>query len=445
MIRKVISIGLTLAVIVGCSSIERAREAQANSELPPREELPALKGMNLPEIVTFALTNSPSVVKARTEVKDARLALKQIAADAPLVSTTPWNSLTASFSGNYSGSESGETFGEAIKIRKEGDPSLGISVDILVYDFGRNAAEAKAQAERVIAAEEALIDVGYDVFYKVAQANYGYLEKQALLDVAATNLTACAIRLEQVELQAEAGEAKPLDITRARLDLVEAEEKLVTASNDVVVARVELSTTVGVLDVEPGLGMLVSLPADGYHVLTNSPTYKAADARVRAASHTVDRAIADLYPSVSVTGSLSWSDPMWAFRWGIGAVQNLFSGFRKTTAVDRAVVALESACAARDDLVLSLAHDYELALVTRENAMKVLHTSEKALKTAEENLALVEEQLKIGEATRVDFSDAVSAVYKSRGSFYRAEADILKAEVALYALLGITPKWATPL
>lgn len=442
--RRLISIGLALASMIGCSTIERAREAQRESAAPPREELPALKGMSLPEIVDFALTNSPSIVSAQTAVKDARLALKQIAADAPLVSATPWNSLTASFSGNYSGSESGDSASEALRIKKEGDPSLGISIDILVYDFGRNEADAKAQAERVIAAEEALVYEGYDVFYKVAKANYGYLEKQALLDVAATNLTACAIRLEQVELQAEAGEAKPLDITRARLDLVEAEEKLVTASNDVVVARVELSTTVGVMDVEPGLGMLVSLPSEGYHVLTNSPSYKAADARVRAASYAVDRAIADLYPSVSVSGSLSWTDPLWAFRWGANAAQNLFSGFRTTTAVDRAVVALESARATRDELVLSLAHDYELALVTRENAMKVLHTSEKALKTAEENLALVDEQLKIGEATRVDFSDAVSAVYKSRGSLYRAEADILKAEVALYALLGVKPQWATP-
>lgn len=435
---------LTAAILVGCTTIERAHQAQQESERALRETTAKVESLTLPEIVAFALTNSPTMVASKAEVEDSRLALKQIAAGAPIISSTPWNALTIGASAGYSGSEQGENFSD-LKLSSGGDPSVGVSLDILVYDFGRNSAEAAAQAERVIAAEESHLMAGYGVFQSVATANYGYLEKLSLLEVAHTNVTACAIRLEQVELKHENGESMPLDVTRAKLDLVEAEEGLVSASNALALARVELASAVGVAEVEPGLGMLISLPQEDLHVVTNAPAYKVAEARVRAASHAVDRAIADLYPTISASASLSWTDPLWYLRWGVSAAQSLFTGFNKTTAVDRARVALELAVANRDEKLLSLMHEYERALTVRDNARKNLATAEKAVATAEENLALVDEQLKIGEATRVDFSDAITALYRSRGSLFNAEAEVLKSEVTIYALLGRIPQWATPL
>ena len=88
----------------GCSTVERARETQREMEgrgqgaVVRTESCPEI-GASLEEMVSYALTNRPSMVSARLAVEDARLALKEIAASAPLASATPWNAVDAGASG----------------------------------------------------------------------------------------------------------------------------------------------------------------------------------------------------------------------------------------------------------------------------------------------------------------------------------------------------------
>ena len=148
-----------LAAVVGCSTIHSARDAQREVAAKGAEEVVAaaqdkvaLGACSLPELVEFALTNRPSMISANLAVTDARLALKQIAADAPLVSETPWTAPKLSVSGGHSERSPGSTIGD-LDLSTEGNPSAALSLELPVWDFGRNAAAAKAQAERVTAAE----------------------------------------------------------------------------------------------------------------------------------------------------------------------------------------------------------------------------------------------------------------------------------------------------
>ena len=73
-----------------------------------------------------------------------------------------------------------------------GNASAGLSLDILVYDFGRNRARANAQVERVVSAEYALVSEGYAVFEEVSEAYFTLMARDALLEVAQTNAAECA-------------------------------------------------------------------------------------------------------------------------------------------------------------------------------------------------------------------------------------------------------------
>jgi outer membrane protein TolC len=108
----------------------------------------------------------------------------------------------------------------------DGGASAGLSLDVLVYDFGRNSARAKAAAENLVSSELSLLNAGYDVFGEVASAYFTVLEKDALLEVAYTNEYECALQLEQAEALFESGEGQQLDVLRSRLDLAEAKEAL---------------------------------------------------------------------------------------------------------------------------------------------------------------------------------------------------------------------------
>lgn len=443
------------ASVCGCGTIRSAREAQRRVEADASARASArvdLNGFSLARLVDFALTNRPSMVSAALAVKDARLAMKEIAADAPLASETPWNALGADVSMGYSERSVAKHLEDFEFKTKKGKGTGSLSVDLLVYDFGRNAARARAQAENVLAAESALAQEGFLVCDEVSAAYFALLRNDALLEVAATNVAMYAEHLKRAEDRLSLGEAMELDVLRARLDLATARESLVSASNDVATAGAELMSALGVdassgdcaevFAVRPGslaravrnLSDTAGTSAELYDFgATNAPALVIARAKLRAASAQVDYAVADMMPNLSASASLNWTDPLWYWQWGVSAFESLFTGFRRTTAVDRAVVAMESAASAVESEELSLSRSLELAVAERDSARASLAASVTRVKEARRNLDTVAARYGVGDVSRVDFTDAVSDHADALGNrvraFYRgqiAEAHILK-------------------
>lgn len=464
-LRNLVVSSLAVALAAGCSTIFNAREAQkavAEKGLVGESRADVarvnLRGYSLSQLVDYAMTNRPSVVSARLAVEDARLALKTVAADAPLVSSTPWTAPKLSLGAGYAASSDAST--SRLGWHTEGNASAALSLDLLVWDFGRNSAEMAAASENVIAAEMQLVKEGYAVFDDVTSAYFTLLESDALLEVARTNEFEYAEHLRQAENRLSAGEAQRLDVTRARLDYSRATEKTVAASNLVITSGAELMRALGIEagrgtpeDVLPPPADLLTSVVRGFAATdydvgsafdlarTNAPGMAVVRAKLRAASSRVDFAIADLMPSVSLSASLNWSDPLWFWKWGANAAQTLFQGFRKTTAVDRAVVAMKSAAAAVDEAEQQLSLEVELAIANRDNAAEARRTAWASVKAARENYATVKEQYREGDASRVDFTDAIGDHAEAVGSciaaFYRGQI----AEARLFALTGRVPEY----
>lgn len=452
--------------LVGCETIRNAREAQdacreKGDERCARSALPLLdvSGLTLGELVDFALTNRPSVVSKRLEVEDARLALVQLRADAPLVSETPWTAPQLSLSGRYTEASAGTTL-DRHDFRTAGDPSAGLSLSVLIWDFGRYDARAAAQSEKVIAAEYALVEEGYTVFGEVASAYFGFLERAALLETAITNQFEYASHLERTMAMADAGEARNLDVLKARYDLASARERTVSASNAVTTAAVELTRSLGLEDgcvaaedferlADGALSRLVRVipettvgsTAAFEFARTNAPAMRIVRSRLRSAQANVDYAVADLKPELTASAGLSWTNPLWAWNWGLSAVQSLFQGFSKTTAVDRSVVALESAAADVDEAEQRLSADLAAAIAGRDNAQTLMKTVAESLEAAKENLDTVRERFEIGDATRVDYATAVSSYVETLGNAVTAFYGEQRSEVDLIKLLGVKPAY----
>lgn len=462
---KTIASALFLAAVVGCGTVRNAREVQARlvpmgsgqeaaEWVAPKVDL---KGAPLRALVEFAFTNRPSMTAALIEVRDARLALKEIAADAPLASSTPWNAADLSANMGYSESSDRaklEDLGHTRKSRATG----GLSLDVLIYDFGRNSARARAQAEKVVAAEMALVQQGYTVFAEVAGSYFSLLQNEALFEIACTNELEYLEHLRQAEDKLSLGEAKELDVLKARLDLSKSRQDIVSASNNVVTAGADLMAAMGI-DTSTGdatavvgtkIGglsrVLRALPtssetaAEAFDFAsTNAPAMKIVRAKLRAASAEVDYAVANLMPNVSANVSLSWTDPLWYWSWGVNAVQSLFTGFRKTTAVDRAVLALEAAAASVDHEEQQLSYDLALAIAERDNALEACRTARESVHEARENLKMVKSQYEVGDVSRVEFTDAVSELARAWGDRIKAYYRGQNAEARLFQLMGSDP------
>lgn len=458
-------LAVTGLAVAGCASVRAARETQARLEplaAGASQDVriaPDFSRAPLRALVEYAHAHRPSMASAALAVKDARLALKEIAADAPLASATPWNAVGLNGSFGYSESSAPAHF-EDLDHTRRGKASGGLSLDLLIWDFGRNAARAKAQSEAVLAAELALAQEGYAIFDEVAQAYFRRLREAALTRVAETNLAACAERLDQVQRRKDVGEAIELDVVRARLDVATARESLVAASNAVVTAGADLlaaigidaalgtaETVLGAPEVDPanltGAFAPTDLTAEANYrfAVTNAPAPALARAKLRAASARVDAAVADLKPSVSASLGLNWTDPLWYWQWGVNATQSLFTGFRKTTAVERATVAMESAATDVEKTEQDLSQAIATAVAERDDAAAQQEPAETRCGEAERNLALVRARAEIGEATRIDVSDALASLSEAQGSRIRAFYRRQIAEARLFRLRGTEPEY----
>ena len=224
------------AIFAGCAAIHNAREAQEalahkgdDGLAPLSAERVDLRGASLAELVGFALTNRPSVAAKVLAVEDARLALRQIAADAPVLSETPWTALSVALSGKHSESSGELSPRHGGSWKTDGGASAVISIDLLLWDFGRYDARARSQAEGVIAAEQSLLAESHAVCRQVAAAYFDFMEHRALLAVAFTNRQQYAEHLVRAEETLNAGEANRLDVLKARLDLAKARQTVVAA------------------------------------------------------------------------------------------------------------------------------------------------------------------------------------------------------------------------
>ena len=74
-------------------------------------------------------------------------------------------------------------------------------------------------------------------------------------------------------------------------------------------------------------------------------------------------------------------------------------------------------------------------------ALLALATVRESLARARENLDVVSQQYRLGEASRIDFTDAVSDYVAELGGritvFYRGQ----RAEAAIFPLMGISPEY----
>ena len=473
-------IGLCAAAVVvcacGCDTIRRAREAQAEvaqaaedaggtpasqvrarrpatpkeaqGAASPKDGRVDLRGLRLVDYVAWAMNHRPSIEAAHLAVSNAVLELARVTSD---------RDLQVNLSGGFSQSTANRTSHFSWH-QNRGKFASDVSVDLLICDFGRIDARERQARAKLVAAQRDLADTEFAVFNDVAQAYFTLLRNDALLEVARTNEFQYAEHLRQADSLFAEGEVKKLDVLKARVDLSDARLDTISASNDVVTAGATFIRALGLSAERATREDVMSVAADvlasSKHELqstaygaeealdlarTNAPSLKVLRAKLRAASAEVDYAIADLFPSLSLSSALSFADPTWNWSWGFKAVQSLWDGWRKRTFVDEAVVAMEMARVALEEAEQDLSRDLAVAAANRDNARVALATARIEVDQAKENLDTVVEQYRLGDASRIDFTDAASGYARSLGARVKAFYAVEIAEAELIRLTGHVP------
>lgn len=429
----------------GCATIRRAREAQDNSRMPPGERTVRAQELGLgsntvlrvDEAVRLGLKCHPSVVQARQELETA-------SAQARSAASGYWPGVDAS-AGYARRTENSEAASGSYDSSDSYSGSIGL--DLLVYDFGRTPAAVRQACERRMAADAMLNAACNDVVYGVRAAFLDVCRARELLQVAEESVRQFQTHLEQVRAFAEVGTRMRYDVTKAEVDLGNAQLARIDAKASHIRARAGLLHAMGLAE-EPGFLVESGEPASYGITMEEAmararerhPEMVAMQARERAASAAVDVAVAELYPSLRVGGEYGWGGSRFPLVWNWSlfarAAVGLFTGWRETAQVDQAVAALRAARAAVAAREQQLFLELSGALATLETARERQGLTGLIVREAEESLALAGERYKLGKASSIELTDAQVALTKARADRVKARFDYQSAVAQIEHAIG---------
>jgi outer membrane protein TolC len=448
---------LILLALPGCADIREARRAQDPENRRPGERtvsaeeagLVAGSILSIDRGVSIALQYHPTIAISRARLEEAQASLEEVSAG-----FYPQLSVTADYRWERSGG-AGSVPRAGAKIANSGIAQTtggSVQVNQLLWDWGKTDALRDQAYSNVVAAQADLASAENDAVFAFKQSFFDDLKQEQLVRVGEETLRQFEKRLEQVKAFVEAGTRQKYDLTKAEVDLGNANLVLVKARTALTVARATLDTSLGLAsepqyDIDrstaPGTWTMTFddavLAARAYH-----PRLQGLILRENAARSAIDAAIADFYPALTLQGAFTWTGGLTPINYFafLGPVLNwvVFSGWNKTGVLHGAVGSLREAYANRaleeQLLYLELRQGYATLEDTRES-MKIAALT---VKSAEETLELATGRFQAGKASSVDLTDAQVALANARAAEIQARFDFEISIAAIQRSIGGTRK-----
>ncbi len=438
---------LIIAVIslAACTTVRKAREAQNPTNVPPGERTvtAAEAGLGTNSVLTLARALNiaerfhPTIVEANQnlEIATAQLVEARAGRQPSVGANAGYQRATANAAGAPASSKSKNAYNAAL------------TADLLLFDFGKTPALIRGALAQKLAAQEELRAAQIDTEFNVRVAFFTLSQNAELMQVAEETVRQYGVHLTQVQGLFEVGKRIKYDITKAQVDLGNAELALINASNSVTTARAVLNLSMGLAE-DPGYRLGESPHEEAVTDLAtlmrsareHQPQLHALQQQVNAASAAVDVAIADLYPSFSLQGSFGWSGGhfplMWNWSAAADAAMSVFDGGTHYGKITEAAAQLRAARARQAANEQQIYSDLSQAVTKLDGAKQRLTLTELIVRQARESLDLASERYRLGLATAVDQADAQAALATARSQQVQARYDVLNQMAAIRHTVG---------
>lgn len=430
------------ALLAGCATVDRAREAQETdtertvrwAETPFAARTDALP---MEELADWARTNAPSVVQARLDVESAQIALRGIrSAFIPRVD----GSIGYTYASQNVDPHNTEWDGE-------GAWTGALSLNWLLYDFGRTSAATRQAVAALAAADLSARSAENEAAYAVRAACFALNRAVELHRVAVETSAAYRQHRDQTRDRFEVGAAMNYDVSKAEVDYANALLEEIAATNAVETARASLNLALGLAE-NPVFALGdCSFPSYTNDVdalmetaATNAPTLAALRASAEAAKNYVDWTICDLYPNLSLSLTFDAKGDSSPLLWNYAAVpraaQTLFSAGSKNRQIEEAVVRLRAARSRLAAAEQQLYNKLLAATLAADRARRSLDVAELAERAARENFDVVSSRYDVGKSSVLERTDAQVALTRAEAAVVAARYDWLDTQILIARLIG---------
>ena len=391
--------------------------------------------LNLREAAQTALENNPSLQRTQREIKVAEEYLKVARGNKGL-------SISASSSFNAAKTE-GTLHSNSLSAR--------ISASLTLYSGNKLESQIKSAELDIETAKLSFFKAQDDLVYQVAIAYVDALENLATTKVNLQTEENLAEHEKNIALLYDAGSKAKIDLLRAQVETVNAEQDtakshaayevslvnlvtLMAVDNISGITLEEISTELEMLDLEDFLSL-----AD-----ENRDDLKADALKIDQGGLNIEIARANKRPTVTAqagTGINSAYDswhPTPDASIGVSASWNIFDSGITNAQIQSAEIALEQLRLQMENDINSVHEDVITAYKNLRIAIMRLRTTQKAVDLAEEERYIATEKYNAGEGILLDILDAETALATARKNLVSATYDVARYRLDLAHAMGDT-------
>ena len=342
----------------------------------------------------------------------------------------------------------------AARSGREGAPSgssytAGVTASVRVFDANRTKYAVEAQRGTLAATEAEGRKTRLQVRYGVKKAYMDLLLAGEVRGQRKESVDSFRLHLERAKGYYETGLKPKSDVTKAEVDLGNAQLALVEAESNVRVAQAALLNAMGVdlagpFEVRAEDRALPESAEGGAEALAleHRQDYEAANRRTLAGKAEVRSAVRASSPSLSLRGGYSAGGEeisSLSSEWNVGLSLNVpvVDGGVASARTDIARAQVRSLEAAREALRQNILLEVRKAVLNIRNARERIRIAGLTVAQAEENYSLAEGRYRTGVGDSLALSDALLALTDARLSVYRARYDLQVAQFALESATGV--------
>ncbi|MBF0548347.1 MAG: TolC family protein [Candidatus Riflebacteria bacterium] len=327
-----------------------------------------------------------------------------------------------------------------------------LSAKKLFSDWGRTRERQKSGVSVYKATKEDLKWQRTQVGGTIKTAFFQALQAKALIRVQKESLDGFKEHEDKVRGFVEVGSKTPYDLTKAQVDVANAQVALIKAENDSQNAMARLIQAIGLdgpIEISEGPESfgLASAPEikkeDLSEKLYKRPDLSAAEFRYDSTSFQLNAAKKSLKPAFSGSANYGWNGTATPLNrsWNVGMALSFpfLDGKLTHYQVKDAEGSLKSAKGRLQNLKIQASTDLEIAIHTLREAFKRFETSQILLKSASETLHLAEGRYEAGLGSPIEITDARTGYYNAEGENITAYYDTLVALTQLDIVTGVLP------
>ncbi|SFE65373.1 TolC family outer membrane protein [Roseivivax sediminis] len=326
--------------------------------------------------------------------------------------------------------------------------SVGLSLSLMVYDFGRTRMGVDLAKESVLAARHSLVGVEQRVLLRATEAFYEVRRAQQTVDLRESNL-----RLIQQELQAardrfEVGEVTRTDVALAEARLAEARSQLAAARGNLTIAQEEYLAAVGQRPgplqppaSEPELPATVE--AATQTALRIHPDIVAQQHSVTVAELQIAIAEAAMKPRVSLSGNLGYqadidsTDYSRSGSVSLGAEGPIYQGGELSSLVRQAMAQRDQQRALLLQATRQVRQGVANAYIQLEVARSSITSGNDQVRAARVAFEGIREEATLGARTTLDVLNAEQDLLDARTLLISAQVDEFVAAYNVIAAMGL--------